>query len=71
VVLAAAVVGGYLMLRSPAPGSLPVRARPLVENIAALDADFEVGQVSENSYSQRRSALKRQLRALLEDDRGT
>jgi hypothetical protein len=71
VALAAAVVVGYLLLRSPAFGPLPAQARPLVENIAALDANFEAGQVSEKSYNRKRRTLKRQLRALFRDDRDT
>lgn len=64
-VLAGAVVAIYLLWRSPAPGPLPVRARPLVEAIAALDADFEGGRVREKTYRQKRQALKGQLRMLL------
>jgi hypothetical protein len=71
VVLAAAVVGSYLLLQSAAPGPPPMQARPLVEAIAALDADFEAGQVTEKPYRRKRRALKRQLRALLRDDRGS
>lgn len=67
VALAAAMVAVYLLWRSPPPGALPARARPLVEAIAALDADFEAGQVAEKSYRNKRKTLKRQLRALLAD----
>jgi hypothetical protein len=36
--------------------------RPLVEAIAALDAEYEAGQVGEEEYRRRREALKRQAR---------
>ncbi|MDY7077718.1 MAG: hypothetical protein SXV54_12425 [Chloroflexota bacterium] len=65
VALAAAVVAAYLIWRPPAPGTLPAQARPLVETIAVLDADFEAGQMREEAYRQKRQSLKRQLRALL------
>ena len=70
VTLAAAVVAVYLLWRYPAPGPLPTRARPLVEDIAALDADFEAERVSEKVYHQERRALKRQLRVLLREAEG-
>lgn len=65
VALAAAAVAAYLLWRYPAPGPLPTRARPLVEDIAALDVDFEAGRVSEKVYHQERRTLKRQIRVLL------
>ncbi len=68
--LAAAVVGIYLLWRPPAPGPLPARARPLVQAIAALDADLEAGQVAEGAYRRERKALVQQLRALLSEDAG-
>jgi hypothetical protein len=68
--LAAAVVAIYLLWRPSSPGPLPARARPLVEAIAALDADFEAGQVVEGAYRRKRKALKQQLRALLGEDAG-
>jgi hypothetical protein len=69
--LAAAVVAIYLLWRPPAPGPLPARARPLVQAIAALDADLEAGQVAEGAYHRERNALMQQLRALLSEDAGT
>jgi hypothetical protein len=70
VALAVAVAVVYWMWQSPAPGPLPVQARSLIQTIAALDADFEAGQVKEGTYRKKRRSLKRQLRALLGDDRG-
>jgi len=63
--LAAAVAAVYWMYRSPSPGPIPARARPLVEKIAALDADFEAGRVTEKTYLKKRKALKQQARANL------
>ena len=68
VALAAAVAVGYLLWQPSIPQSPPARAHSLVKAIAALDADFEAGQVSEKSYHQKRGALKRRLRALLRED---
>lgn len=66
VTLAAAMVAVYYLLwRSPAPGPLPARARPLVEAIAALDTDFEAGRVGKRKYRKERGMLKRQLRVFL------
>ena len=67
-VLAVAVVATYLLLRSPVPGPPPPRARPLVAAIAALDARFAAGDVSEIAYRQRRGSLLARLRALLRAD---
>lgn len=64
--LAGAVVAVYLLWRPAEAEPLPSRARPLVESIAALDADYEAGRVTEKTYRQRRKSLKRQVRALLE-----
>lgn len=65
VAMAAALAVVYLLWRSPAPGPCPAEARPLVEEIAALDADFEAGRVEERAYRQKRDALKRRARKLL------
>lgn len=70
VALAAAAVAAYLLWRYPAPGPLPTRARPLVEDIAALDVDFEAGRIAEKTYRQRRESLKRRLRAFLRGAEG-
>jgi hypothetical protein len=67
VALALAMVAVSLLWRSPATAPLPARARPLVEAIAALDTDFEAGQIGEKAYRKRRKALKRQLCARLAD----
>jgi hypothetical protein len=66
VALAGALAVAYLLWRSPVPGPLPVRVRPLVEEIAALDADFETGQVSEKAYRKKRKSLKLQICGRLE-----
>jgi hypothetical protein len=63
--LAVALMVIYLLWRPPAPGPLPARARPLVESVAALDADFEAGRVAEGAYRRKRKALKQELRTLL------
>jgi flagellar biosynthesis component FlhA len=42
-----------------------VEARPVVEEIAALDADFKAGRVEEEPYRQKRDALKRCVREVL------
>lgn len=66
VALAAALVVIYWMWwRSPAPEPPPARARSLVKKIAALDDDFEAGQVAERTYHKKRKALRRDLRSLL------
>jgi hypothetical protein len=65
VVLAAAVVVAYFLWQPSAGGSPPRAARPLVEAIATLDADFQAGEVAERSYQRKRRALKRQLRTLI------
>ena len=66
VALAGALAAAYLLWRSPAPGPLPARVRPLIEEIAALDADFEAGQVSEKAYREKRKSLNSQVHRLLE-----
>jgi hypothetical protein len=71
VVLAAAVVVAYFLWQPSAEGSPPRAARPLVEAIAALDADFQAGEVAEKSYQRKRRALKRQLRTLIGGERPT
>ncbi len=68
VALAIAVAIVYWMWQTPSRTPLPARARPLVENIAALDADFEAGQVKEGAYRKKRRSLKRQVRALLGEE---
>ncbi len=65
--LAVAVAVVYWMYRSPAPGPLPSQARPVVEKIAALDADFEAGRVAEGAYRKKRGSLERQVRASLKE----
>jgi pentose-5-phosphate-3-epimerase len=58
-VVAAGLV--YLLWRSPVPGPLPVRVRPLVQAIAALDARA----LSEQAYHQERERLVHQIQAVL------
>ena len=66
VAMAAALVVVYWMWwRSPAPEPPPARARSLVKKIAALDDDFEAGQIAERAYRKKRKALRRDLRSLL------
>ena len=70
VALAVAVVVVYLLWTAPSTPPLPEPARPLVESIVALDADFEAGQVSENDYRRQRRSLEQQLRPFV-GKRGT
>jgi hypothetical protein len=63
-VLAAAVGGAFWLWRPSALPSLPTEADVLVEAIAALDVDFEAGQVEEDAYRRERESLKRQVRSL-------
>ncbi len=63
--LAVAVAIVYWLWQSPASGPAPAQARPLVEKIAALDADFEAGDISERKYRKRRREIKQQLRSIL------
>jgi len=63
--LAFAVIGTSLLWR-PAPGPVPSPIRPLVEQIAALDREYELGRVPEETYFERRDELIRQARSRLE-----
>jgi hypothetical protein len=65
--LAAAAMVIYLMWGTSAPGAVPAPVRPQVEAIAALDADFEAGKLSEQAYREKRRSLKREVRELLAD----
>ena len=67
--MAVALIAVYLLWRPLAPGPMPARARPLVDAIATLDAEFEAGGVGKTPYRRRRKALKRKLTALLEGTR--
>ena len=62
--LALAVMGAALLWRPPAPGPVPSRVRPLVEQIAALDREYELGRVPEETYLERREKLKQRTLAL-------
>ncbi len=62
VALAAAGGVAYALSRPPSPGPVPPSVRPLVEAIAALDADYEAGRIGEKEYQRQREALKRQAR---------
>jgi len=62
--LIAAFGAAYWLWRPP---GLPAEAAPLVEAIAALDADFEDGRLTERVYRQERTALKAQIRRLLRE----
>ncbi len=65
VMLVVAVAVVYWLWQSRTPQALPSQARPLIETIAALDADFEAGRVDEGAYRQQRESLKQQLRLLM------
>jgi len=62
VALGVAVVAAWVLWRPPAPGPVPAAIRPQIEAIAALDADYQAGQVEEEEYRRRREALKREAR---------
>jgi len=64
--LAVAVIGAALLWRPPAPGPVPPRVRPLVEQIAALDMEYQSGRISEETYHRRRGELVQRARDLLE-----
>jgi hypothetical protein len=65
--LAVAVVGVYLIWRHPASQHPPVAARPLLEQIAALDERYGTGDVAEREYRRERKTLVRKIRALVVD----
>jgi hypothetical protein len=67
--LVVAAGAAYLLWRSPASGPLPARMRPLVEAIAALDTDFEAGQLAEKTYRQERERLGQEIRVALGKNR--
>jgi hypothetical protein len=71
--LAVAAVVVFFLWRTPARTVIPQRALPLVRAMASLDEGFETGEVSDKTYRRKRSALKRELRSLLErmDDRSS
>lgn len=62
IALVVAAVTAYVLWRPGSPGPIPPPVRPLIEAIAALDADYEAGRVSEKEYRRQREALKRQVR---------
>jgi hypothetical protein len=62
VALAVAVGAAWVLWRPPAPEPVPAAVRPQIEAIAALDADYQAGQVEEEEYRRRREALKREAR---------
>jgi len=62
VALGVAVVAAWVLWRPPAPEPVPAAIRPQIEAIAALDADYQAGQVEEEEYRRRREALKREAR---------
>jgi hypothetical protein len=65
-VLAVAVVAAYSLWRSPTSRPPPAQARPLVEAVATLDADFEAGLLAEETYRQEREKLKCEIRAQMD-----
>ena len=65
VALAGAMLASSWLWRVPPTGPMPESARPLVASIAALDARFEAGDVTEEVYRQERASLKQQLRSTL------
>ncbi len=68
VALAVAAAMIFWIWQAPPPDSIPPQARPLVEAIAALDADFEAGRVKAGAYHKKRGSFKQRLRALFADE---
>lgn len=66
-VLGASGAIAYLLWQSPTAGEPTPEVRPLVQQIAALDTDFEAGRVEDESYRQKRDALKQRLHAMLSE----
>ena len=64
--LALAAFVGYRLWKPTSVPPPPEAARPLLEAIAALDARFAAGDLSEEAYRQERETLKQQLAALLQ-----
>lgn len=64
--LAIGMMAATLLWRAPRSAPLPAPARPLVEAITALDAEFEAGRLPEHRYRAERDALKQQIRARLD-----
>ena len=64
--LALAAFVGYRLWKPTSVPLPPEAARPLLEAIAALDARFAAGDLSEEAYHQEREALKQQLVTLLQ-----
>ncbi len=67
--LGVAGVAVYWLLRPVSPGPVPAQACPGVEAIAALDRDFDRGNMPETMYRERRRALKERVRDSLLDAR--
>ena len=67
--LAIAGIAVYALWQPPAAPPMPAEARPLVEEIAALDARFADGELDESTYRQQRESLKHQLRVRLRQRR--
>lgn len=64
--LALAAFVGYRLMKPASVPPPPEAARPFLEAIAALDARFAAGELSEEAYRQEREVLKQQLLALLQ-----
>ncbi len=64
--LALAAFVGYRLMKPASVPPPPEAARPFLEAIAALDARFAAGELSEEAYRQGREMLKQQLLALLQ-----
>ncbi len=60
-ILAAGGLVAYWLWREPARGPVPAAMRPGVVAIAALDRAFERGDIPEESYRDKREALKQRL----------
>jgi hypothetical protein len=52
-----------LWLRRPSPVAPPESVRPLLAEMAALDARFEAGALEEEAYRRERAALKAEVRS--------
>ena len=63
--LAGAMLASYWLWQRPKQQPIPKDMRPLVSAIAALDAHFEAGEITEDAYQEKRKAYKQQLNALM------
>ncbi len=66
VVLVLGAATAYLLWRITPYQPMPAQARPLVESIVQLDAEFQAGQMADEAYRRKREALKGKLRGMVQ-----